>query len=181
LNPEAWEDYKRKSKRWAIRVDYELLHSEAFRSLRYAPTLKVLCWSYEKRKIRKTGSRKNRYQEIDDPFSFTFSEAALRGLTHKQFGRAIRELYGRGFLELEKHGSGMHKDFSLYCFSERWRKFGTPEFERKEFPKRAAFGCFGESKRRRKQRHNTAVEQRPISAVENVPQRPKSALEDPVS
>jgi hypothetical protein len=87
-------------------------------------------------------------------------------LTHKQFGRAIRELFDRGFIDLEKQGSGMHKDFSLYRFSDRWKKYGGPDFERKEFPKRAVFGCFGGPKRRRKQRHKTAVEQRPISAVE---------------
>jgi hypothetical protein len=80
-------------------------------------------------------------------------------------GRAIRELFDRGFIDLEKQGSGMHKDFSLYRFSERWKKYAEADFKHKKFSKRPVFGCFGEPNRRQKQRHKTAVEQRPISAV----------------
>jgi len=162
LKPEAWEDYKRRSRKWHTWIEYELLHSEAYSSIQYAPSVKVLNWIFEKRKARRTNSRKNRYVEVNEPFSFTYEEGKRRGLTHKQFGRAIRELFDRGFIDLKKQGSGMHKDFSLYRFSNRWKKYGTPDFEHKEFPKRPVFGCFGEPNRRRKQRHKTAVEN-PVS------------------
>jgi len=181
LKPEAWEDYRRRSCKWRVRIEYELLHSEAFKSIQYAPAIKVLIWMFEKRIVRKTTSRKNRFIDIDEPFSFPYEEGRRRGLTHKQFGRAIRELFERGFIDLEKQGSGMHKDFSLYRLSSQWKRFGTTDFERREFPKRPNFGCFGEPKRRRKQGQRTAVEQRPISAVENASQRAISAVENPVS
>ena len=174
MNPTAWEDYKRRSKRWAIRVENELLHSEAYQSLRYAPTLKLLFWGFEKRQVHRTNKRKGkRFEVVDTPFSFTYEEGKRRGLTDKQFGRAVRELISLGFWDLEKQGSGLRGDYSLYRFSDRWRMYGQKDFQRQELPKRVAWGCFGFPKMRQNQREK--------SAVENASQREISAVENPVS
>lgn len=162
-------------------MDYELLHSEAFQSLRYAPTLKVLFWSYEKREVHRTNKRGGkRFEVIDTPFPFTYEEGKRRGLTDKQFGRAVRELISLGFWDLEKQGSGLQGDCSLYRLSHRWRSFGQKDFEPRDLPKRVGWGCFGSPRRGQMQREKSAVGQREKSPVENASQREKSAVENPI-
>jgi hypothetical protein len=163
-------------------VDFELLHSEAFRSLSYAPSIKALFWSLEKRKLEKTKRRgRNRFIEIDDPFSFTYGEAIRRGITNKQFSRAIKELIERGFWDLTKAGSGLQGDYSLYKHSKRWMKYGNLGFQSETMPPKFNYGYIGRPKERQKQRAKSAVDQRPMSAVENIPQRALSAVENPTS
>jgi hypothetical protein len=179
LKGAAWEDYKRRTKHWAIRPEYELLHAEAFRDLRYAPALKLLFWGFEKREVRKTNKRgRKRFQVIDSPFSFTYEEGRRRGLTAKQFGRAVRELIAHGFWDLEKQGSGLQGDYSLYRLSTRWKVYGQKNFERRDLPKRVRLGCFGFPKKPQKQREKSAGEQRQIAAVENTCQGEKSTVEN---
>jgi len=59
------------------------------------------------------------------PFSFTYAEAEQFGLSTKQFARAIRELVVFGFLDVQHKGSGKHKDYSMYAWSERWVGFAA--------------------------------------------------------
>ncbi len=52
----------------------------------------------------------------------------------------MRKLVEVGFLEVVHQGGWYQKherekDYSVYKFSERWRKYGTPEFVRVEKPK----------------------------------------------
>jgi hypothetical protein len=163
-------------------VENELLHSEAFRSLRYAPTLKVLFWAYEKREVRKTNRRgSKKFEVIDNPFPFSYEEGRRRGLTDKQFGRAVRELISSGFWDLEKQGKGLQGDYSLYRLSERWRKYGEKDFDSRDLPKRVGWGCFGSPKVSQKQREKSTVDQGEESAVENPSQREKSAVENAIS
>ncbi len=101
MNPSVWEDYKRRTLRWAIRIGFELLYSDAFRSLNYCPSVKVLIWAHEKRQLRLTKRRgRNRFEVLNNDFPFTYAEAKLRGLTHKQFGRALKDLVCRAIIPL---------------------------------------------------------------------------------
>lgn len=142
MKEEQFNDYIERSKGWAIRIGHDLLHSEAYRELKYAPAIKVLNWIHDKIKIEvdKKKRGKDRYRIIDLSFSFTYGEAKSRGLTPNQFSRALKELCRFGFLDVKKHGSGLMGDYSVFVKSERWRKFGTSEFEAKEFPKSIPFG-----------------------------------------
>jgi hypothetical protein len=132
-----WEEYKRRSRRWAIRIEYGLLHSESYKKLTYAPALKVLNWFHEKLKVdvdkkRRGGKRyKARY---DSPISFPYSEAGCRGLSVQQFSKAIKKLHAHGFIDIKQPGSGLEGDYTKYNLSMRWEKLGTPEFEHVEFP-----------------------------------------------
>jgi hypothetical protein len=169
----SWEGYKRRSKKWEIRIPFEILHSEALQQVKYCPTVKVFVWIYEKRKLFRTNKQgKKRFQEVREPFPFAYSEGRRRGLKDRQFGRAIRELVEKGFIDVIRLGSGLQGDPSLYYFSDRWRKYGTPDFEKKELPRRASFGCFGDPKKRAKkvinrqfQRQKSTVDQRQKSTV----------------
>jgi hypothetical protein len=138
MNEEQWNEYCNRSKTWAIRIGYELLHSRAFKDLDYGPALKVLNWMYEKIRVEKIqGKRgKNRFQVKDNgQFSFLYKEANLRGLSDTQFGRALRELHSHGFVDVARAGSARKGDFTIYLLSERWKRFGQPGFDEKEFPK----------------------------------------------
>jgi DNA-binding PadR family transcriptional regulator len=105
--------------------------------LKYVPGLKLLSWMHEKIRLEKIqGKRgKQRFQMKDDgKFSFTYKEGNYRGLSDQQFSRALRELHRVGFIEVHQVGSSRKKDFSIYSLSDRWKKFGEPGFEQKEFP-----------------------------------------------
>lgn len=137
MDLEKWNDYKKRSREWNIRVGYELLHSKAYKSLNYGPALKLLCWVHEKIRVEKIqGKRgKNRFQVKDNGhFSFLYTEANQRGLSDQQFSKALRELHSQGFLDVVKPGSSLKNDFSVYSLSERWKRFGLADFEQKEWP-----------------------------------------------
>jgi len=136
VNEEQWIEYKQKSKTWRIRIDFALLHSEAFKALSYAPALKLLIWFHEKVKVKvnKKKRGKERYQVLDGVISFTYAEAECRGLTHKQVYRGLREIHSLGFIDIEKPGSRLKSDWTEYLISNRWRDFGTPNFKNTDWP-----------------------------------------------
>jgi hypothetical protein len=60
---------------------------------------------------------------------YSYAEAEDKGITRPRFTRALDELIGHGFSDIEKQGSGGWKgDLSLYSMSERWRTYGTDKF-----------------------------------------------------
>jgi len=153
MTDEQWNEYKKKSRGWSIRMGFELLHSEAYRELNYGPAVKVLTWFYEKVKIEvNKGKRgKGKYRFVNGSVSFTYKEAEHRGLSHRQFNKALRELYRLGFIEILKPGSALKGDWTEFAFSERWRVYGTADFKESEFPKSVVWRNFGfGSKARRK-------------------------------
>ncbi len=145
MNADEWGVYVKKSKHWSIRIEYGLLHSMAFARLTYGPAVKLLFWIFEKRKVCKTGAKrgKRKFVVVNEEFSFTYEEAKMRGLSKMQFWRGIRELGQRGFIDLVHQGSGLHGDFSKYQISERWKRFGQPDFEHREIEKRG-WGFYAE-------------------------------------
>ena len=131
------EDKRRRFGLW-VRVDNSILYSAAFSEL-CGHAVKVLFWAKMKdpletkediRRRKKAGQAK----PAPPPFSFTYDEAELFGLSNKQFARALRELVECGIFDVVKKGSGRHKDFSLFSWSDRWRKFGCDDFEIVPFP-----------------------------------------------
>lgn len=131
MDEEQWSAYKQRSKGWAVRIDFALLHSEAYKALNYAPGVKVLTWFHEKVKVKlnKKKRGKERYQVLDGDLSFTYSEGECRGLSHEQFSRALREIHKFGFIDIKKPGSRLKNDWTEYLISNRWRDFGTPDFK----------------------------------------------------
>ena len=118
-------------------MGYDLLHSKAFMDLAYVHSVKALLFCFEKRKVRNTGKRgKKKFEVIDDGiFQFTYDEAELRGIPRRRFGRVLRDLIEHGFIDRVKASSGLSGDCSEYRLSDRWRKFGNPDFESQTLPK----------------------------------------------
>jgi len=137
-----WDSYMSRSKGWSARISFELLHGLAFKSLRYAPAIKVLIYFHEKIKVnvdrRKRGNK--RYKVVDEPMRFTYHEAECRGLSRQQFSKALKVLHECGFLDVVTHGSGLEGDFSEYALSNRWRQYRTSEFKKVKFPESPSYG-----------------------------------------
>jgi len=66
---------------------------------------------------------------------FTYREAQKLGIRKGAFTRAIDQLLRFGFIDIARRSAGLHRSTTLYAVSERWRKFGTSEFEERQRPK----------------------------------------------
>jgi hypothetical protein len=142
---ERWEAYKAKTKDWRYLVFYDMLHSAAFRVIEDGFTLQVLFWSKEKCKAQKVDGV---WVNENKSFSFTYDEAAARGLKIMEFKVATRVLVFLGFWDIERIGTGLHGDYSVYRLSERWRKYGQADFQQITFPERETFGFHGRQRKK---------------------------------
>jgi len=152
MDSKDWENYKRKTRSFGVRIEYSLLHSDAFKTLHYVPSIKVLLWFYEKVRIKKVrGGRnhKRKYERLNSDICFLYEEAELRGLSRQQFSRALKELYSLGFIEIKKPGSGRRGDFTRFDVSERWRQFGDPNFKCPPYPKSHCWINYGFGSKRK--------------------------------
>lgn len=161
MTEQEWNEYKKKSRSWAIRMTFELLHSKAYQVLNYAPALKVLSWFHEKLRFEVDKKRrgKERYRIINDgEMKFPYREAGFRGLTPHRFRNALIKLHRVGFIDVKKAGSALKGDETIFLFSERWKKFGTPDFVEREFPRSVYWVNFGFGAK--KGRHNKKLDVR---------------------
>ena len=68
---------------------------------------------------------------------FTYAEAEKQGIGRREFRNAIDQLVDKGFLDITHQGSGGHKgDTSKYALSERWKDYGTKEFQPTRTPRK---------------------------------------------
>jgi hypothetical protein len=138
------DDYVKKahSGGWRTQIEHDLLNSKAFQNLRYVYSVKVLLWFYEKVKVEKSKYKRGfkRWTILKDGLTFTYEEAGARGVSRKQFSKALKELHSVGFIDFEKHGSGLMKDYSVYRLTDRWGLFGTPDFDEIQFPEPKSYG-----------------------------------------
>jgi hypothetical protein len=66
---------------------------------------------------------------------FTYREASSKyEITASRFRRALDELIGRGFIDVEATGMGVQKVTTVYAVSDRWRDYGTPAFRAAKRP-----------------------------------------------
>jgi len=137
MKEDEWEIEKAKTKHWQIDITHGVVDSRAYSEMQYAPAIKVLIWFCAKLRWRidkkKQGISRRIYLNKDN-LSFTYLEAERRGLTQKQFARALKELHHFGFIDVMRHGTGVEKDFSVFSLSDRWRRYGTEDFIQKEMP-----------------------------------------------
>jgi hypothetical protein len=62
---------------------------------------------------------------------FTYKEAKEKyGISYGAFRDAIDELRDKGFVDIAESGAGLYKSANLYAISDRWRLYGTPEYEK---------------------------------------------------
>jgi hypothetical protein len=67
---------------------------------------------------------------------FTYSEARRKyGINAGRHSRALKQLHEFGFIDTNHLGGGMDGDCTTFFISKRWKKYGTPDFEQREWPK----------------------------------------------
>ena len=134
--------YKIKNKIWMYP---DMFYSEAYHSIRKsASAINTLMVCLQKRKWAYTkvkGKTKKQVIYTDDAFIFPYTEAKeVLDIGTTQHWKNLRKLIEVGFLDLEYQGGWYQKhekekDYSRYKPSERWRKFGKPDFVKVEIPK----------------------------------------------
>jgi hypothetical protein len=119
-------------------IESEILWNDGFRKLTASEihiyfVFKMKCRIVYTKESKKTkvpvGTIKNNGQII-----FPYEDAPKIGFSEATFKRAIDHLVELGFLDIARPGA-LYRP-TLYSISERWRKYGTPQFQKKERPKR---------------------------------------------
>lgn len=107
-----------------VPITYEMINSRAYKELSGSSlrTL-ILCL----RKV-KTHDKVDRFKYH---FAFTYPEAKKEGLGDASFCRGLQQLQRVGFIDCVIRG-GLRCDgkaCSQYKLSQRWKKYGTPDFK----------------------------------------------------
>jgi len=116
-------------------VERELVQSQAYLELTgAAPQVLMLFMCRKQVKAnRKRKGRDNWDITNNGEIVFTYGEAKNSyGIGSSRFRRAINSLIDKGFIDVNHHGGGMSGDASTYFISDRWKKYGTDEFEKVE-------------------------------------------------
>lgn len=120
----------------AMYIDPTLLKSEAFRSLPKKAMLVYFDFLGKRQMAKVGGSKRERWEITNNgAIEFTYKEAIGRGYPQATFMRAIDQLIEKGLLSITKSGRGTYRNKTLFRLDERWRKYGTPDFVKKERPK----------------------------------------------
>lgn len=115
-----------------IVIERDLLKSEAFRTLNGQQKTVLFDFMMKRqiKQVRMSGGVKVPMIMNNGQIQYTYKEALKRGITRRAFALAIDRLIEHGFIDIAKQGSGGKQgDVSLYSISERWRKWGTSEFD----------------------------------------------------
>jgi hypothetical protein len=123
-----------------IIIEPDMFYSKAYMELS-ASALRTLQRCLQKRKWSTVKIRKKKSIVYENEgFIFPYSEAELLNIKSTQFWKNIRKLIEAGFIDIVHQGgwyqkNEKHKDYSVYCLSERWRHYGTDQFKKVEKPK----------------------------------------------
>lgn len=112
-----------------VMLTWELLNSPAYKVLTPSAA-KALPFFLGKsgKAILKTG-------ETVPPFEFTYKEALRLGFARRTYANVIGELVGKGFVDPYQYGGlrGFCKSCNKFCWSDRWKRYGMDDFNRKSW------------------------------------------------
>lgn len=114
-----------------IWIEAKLLESKAYFELN-GKAAKVLMWFLKRRQFAPTpGSKRQDWMQINNgEIVFTYNEAEKKyGINRQTFSKLLDDLVEKGFIDVSRPGIGSGKMPTLFSISQRWRKYGTPEFE----------------------------------------------------
>jgi hypothetical protein len=130
--------FRNKSNCW---LTSDLIESDAFLSLSgKAAMLCVIRFhqkAYKKNEKRKQGGAKEPRITNNGEIIFTYAEAFELGIKSSQtFHKVIRELVeDKGFIDISESGNWYQKEPNRFAISYRWKRYGTPEYEKVEIPR----------------------------------------------
>lgn len=115
-----------------IWFDRALFESKAFMALKTATAHKILAIFWTKRQMEQLGRKGKEQWNIrnNGEIVFTYKKAeADYGIKPGAFKRGIRELREKGFIDIASSGMGVHRVTNLYEISDRWKNYGTDNYE----------------------------------------------------
>ena len=132
----GWKELKM-SKVNLVCLEKDLINSEVFRNLKKKSLLVYLDFLGKRVIHRPKGTHARDKKTIvnNGKIEFCYTEAKKKGISTSSFVRALNELVEKGFVDITHSGQGFQGDKSTYAVSNRWRKFDTPEFDKKTRPK----------------------------------------------
>ena len=118
-------------------MERQLINCKAYLALKgISPQLLLLF--YSRRKMARVGRRGKKKWVCTNAteIEFTYLEAKKRfGITHSRFTRGIDDLIEKGFIDIAHQGGAYRHDKTIYALSDRWKKYGTLDFEKSTRPK----------------------------------------------
>jgi len=121
-----------KNRSKVVVLEQRLLKSKAYRSLRTPTAYFVLGIFMTKRQLVKVGRRGKEQWDIanNGEIVFTYKEAKEKYcISSGAFRDAIDELRDKGFIDISATGMGVHKVTTFFSIIDRWKLYGTPEYE----------------------------------------------------
>jgi len=118
-----------------ICVEKHIVKSKAFRELPARAIIILLDFLCKRQFSVVKNSKGGKHYSIKNngEIEYCFSEAEKNGISRQSFNQNRDILIKKGFIDIVHSGCGGHKgDKNLYAISNRWKKWGTPEFEYKE-------------------------------------------------
>jgi hypothetical protein len=111
----------------------DLIESDAFLSLSGKAAMLCLIRFHQKafKKKPKHNKRGGYVITNNGEIIFTYSEARELGMKSSQtLWKAVRELVEKGFIDIAEVGNWYLKQPNKYAISDRWKRYGTPEFRK---------------------------------------------------
>ena len=128
---------RKRQKSNGVFLPADLINSKAWLDIAGKWNCQVFIEFMRRRKMRKRknikGKRGNDWViENNGEIVFTYNEAIdFFGFDRKCFTKAVDKLIEVGFLDITHQGTAQG-DPSTYYISERWRKYGTPDFKQQK-------------------------------------------------
>jgi len=113
-------------------IPRELLGSQAAAQLT-GKSLHILLKFYAARQFERLPRQQGRAafrQTNNGSLTMTYQQVQKDGITNRQFTHALDQNIEVGFLDVAERGAMGHP--TKYAISERWRKYGTDDFEKHE-------------------------------------------------
>jgi hypothetical protein len=107
---------KRVKNRSFVSIDREMMNSVAWQSLSFSAVTAYINIYYNLKGESKKREIKCPHSNLKNP------------MAKSTWRRAVIDLIEKGFIDLIEGSSGQHRQPNVYGLSERWRKFGTPQF-----------------------------------------------------
>ena len=140
-------------------IETDLIHSKAFGELTGQSPRVLLIFHTRRNSVpiepRKRGGKREYVVTNNGKLTFTYRDAAKKGISTGQFIHALNQLVRFGFLDVTHAGTGVVGDPSTYALSERWRDWGNPKFQSAERSKDMRRVGFQNPANRRSKRKST--------------------------
>ena len=117
-----------------------LIESDAFLNLSGKAAIVCLIRFHQKAYRKNTRGKKGlKNLTITNNGEIIFTEAEAKELGIKSsetFQRVLREfIEDKGFIDISESGNWYLKKPTKFAISERWKRYGTPEYEKQEKPR----------------------------------------------